>query len=71
MTHSRESAREKNWFQNLLVPLRLGKSPAEDLVEMATGLWVAMKDKTTSMPMTDGGYLKLYQLGKPRRGCTR
>ena len=30
-------------------------SPEDDLVDMATRLWVAMKDKTKSMPMTDGG----------------
>lgn len=36
----------------------------DELVHMAAALWAAMKDKDNKMPMTDGGYLKLYQLGR-------
>ena len=45
----------------------------EDLAALATDLWESMRrrrdpnvDKDTSLPMTDSGYLKLYQLSKPR-----
>lgn len=42
-------------------------TPASDLAILATKLWLAMKDKKCdAMPMTDAGYLKLYQLSKPR-----
>ena len=48
-------------------------TPREDLAALATDLWESMRrrrdpnvDKDTSLPMTDSGYLKLYQLSKPR-----
>jgi F-box protein 18 (helicase) len=48
-------------------------TPREDLAALATDLWESMRrrrdpnvDKDSSLPMTDAGYLKLYQLSKPR-----
>ena len=48
-------------------------TPREDLAALATDLWESMRrrrdpnvDEDTSLPMTDAGYLKLYQLSKPR-----
>ena len=38
-----------------------------DLASLAQKLWLEMKDKTNDkFPMTDSGYLKLYQLSKPK-----
>ena len=42
-------------------------TPARDLVSLATKLWTSMKDKTClKSKMTDAGYLKLYQLSRPK-----
>ena len=51
-------------------------SPASDLVALAKRLWESMKrlpsntlaepERETQMPMTDAGYMKLYQLSRPR-----
>ena len=50
-------------------------SPASDLVALAKRLWESMKrlpsntlaePSETQMPMTDAGYMKLYQLSRPR-----
>lgn len=42
-------------------------TPESDLVALATKLWTSMKDKTClNSVMTDAGYLKLYQLSRPK-----
>ena len=66
--HLPPSAHVKEVYGKQSVKNRLpaGVSPEEDLKAMATALWAAMKEKTNTMPMTDGGYLKMYQLSKPR-----
>lgn len=42
-------------------------TPARDVASLATKLWRSMKDKTCGdSVMTDAGYLKLYQLSRPK-----
>ena len=42
-------------------------TPVRDLVSLTTKLWHSMKDKTCGKSvMTDAGYLKLYQLSRPK-----
>jgi hypothetical protein len=44
------------------------KTSSEELASFATALWDAMKDKgNATMPMTDAGYLKLYQVRSFKR----
>ena len=75
--HAPPDAQVKKVYSKDSAKDRMKKSgratPREDLAALATDLWESMRrrrdpnvDKDTSLPMTDSGYLKLYQLSKPR-----